>query len=47
MIFFKRLAGSLGNRLLQTYGLLPDKAETHLPRSYGTGQVLGSDVRVA
>jgi CRP-like cAMP-binding protein len=47
VMFFKRLAASLGNRLLQTYRLIPGMAETHLSHSYGTGQVLGSDMRVA
>lgn len=44
LIFFKRLAGSLGNRLLQTYRLISDTPEMYRSRSYGTGQVQESDV---
>ena len=47
MIFFKRLAGSLGKRLIETYRLIPDMAEMDISRSYGTGQVLESDVKVS
>jgi CRP-like cAMP-binding protein len=47
MHFFKRLAGVLGNRLLQTYKLMSDAAEADISRSYGTGQVLESDVKVS
>ncbi len=47
MIFFKRLAGVLGNRLLQTYKLMSDTAEADISRSYGTGQVLESDMKVS
>lgn len=47
LIFFKRLAGSLGKRLLETYRLISDSAERDISRSYGTGQVLESDVKVS
>jgi CRP/FNR family cyclic AMP-dependent transcriptional regulator len=47
MLFFKGLAGVLGNRLLQTYKLMSGAAEADISRSYGTGQVLESDVKVS
>jgi CRP-like cAMP-binding protein len=47
MLFFKVLAGVLGNRLLQTYKLMSDSAETDVSRSYGTGQVLESDMKAS
>ncbi len=47
VMFFRRLAGSLGNRLLQTYRFLPDSMEGQKSRSYGTGQVLESDLSLA
>lgn len=47
LVFFKRLAGSLGNRLLQTYRMISDTPERDISRSYGTGQVLASDVRAS
>ena len=47
LVFFKRLAGSLGKRLLETYRLIPDTSELDTSRSYGTGQVLESDVKMS
>jgi CRP-like cAMP-binding protein len=47
MVFFKRLAESLGKRLLETYRLIPDTGETDMSRSYGTGQVLESDAKMS
>jgi CRP/FNR family cyclic AMP-dependent transcriptional regulator len=47
MLFFKRLAGVLGNRLLQTYKLMSDTAGADISRSYGTGQVLESDTKAS
>jgi len=46
MLFFRNLAGVVGNRLLQTYKLMSDSGEADISRSYGTGQVLGSDAKV-
>jgi CRP/FNR family transcriptional regulator, cyclic AMP receptor protein len=47
LVFFKRLAGSLGKRLLETYRRMSDTGETDILRSYGTGQVLESDVKMS
>ncbi|MEW6667412.1 MAG: cyclic nucleotide-binding domain-containing protein [Thermodesulfobacteriota bacterium] len=47
LVLFKRLAGSLGNRLLQTYRMISDTPEGDVSRSYGTGQVLASEGRVS
>lgn len=46
MLFFKGLAGLLGNRLLQTYKLMSDTAQPDISRSYGTGQVLESETNI-
>jgi CRP-like cAMP-binding protein len=45
LIFYRNLAGSLGNRLLQTYKLVTGMAGTEISRSSGTGQLLESDAR--
>lgn len=45
MIFYRNLAGSLGNRLLQTYKLITGVAGGDVSQSYGTGQLLESDAR--
>ncbi len=45
LIFYRNLAGSLGNRLLQAYRLVTGMAGTDIPRSYGTGQLQESDAR--
>ncbi|MBN1104620.1 MAG: cyclic nucleotide-binding domain-containing protein [Deltaproteobacteria bacterium] len=47
LIFFKRLAGSLGNRLLQTYRMISSTPEMEMSRSYGTGQVMESEAGVS
>jgi CRP-like cAMP-binding protein len=47
MIFFKRLAGILGNRLLQLYSRTLNTAEADVSRSYGTGQVMETDRTVS
>jgi CRP-like cAMP-binding protein len=44
MIFFKRLALVLGNRLLQSYTMISSTALTEKSISFGTGQVIASDV---
>jgi len=43
LIFFKRLAMILGNRLLQSYDMISSAVQTELTTSFGTGQVLVSD----
>lgn len=43
LIFYRNLAGALGNRLLQTYRLISGAAGPDLSRSSGTGQLLESD----
>lgn len=47
LIFFKRLAESLGSRLLQTYRMISATGDKDISRSYGTGQVLESDMSVS
>lgn len=39
LIFFKHLANTLGNRLLQTYTLISDGSQPEILTSFGTGQV--------
>jgi CRP-like cAMP-binding protein len=39
LIFFKRLAGSLGNRLVQSYTMISSAYQAEFSTSYGTGQV--------
>lgn len=43
MIFFKRLAMVLGNRLLQSYNMISSAAQAETSISFGTGQVLASE----
>lgn len=38
-VFFKRLASTLGNRLLQAYTLVSDGPQPEIHTSFGTGQV--------
>ena len=40
LVFFKRLADILGNRLLNSYTMISTTAQTDLSPSYGTGQVM-------
>jgi len=47
LIFFKRLAGVMGNRLLQTYRFVSNRAETDTATSFGTGQVQEIDQKVS
>ena len=44
LVFFKRLAGILGNRLLHSYNLLSTAAQTEVSPSFGTGQVMDTTV---
>ena len=39
LIFFKRLSGTLGNRLLQTYHMIYGASQPGISPSFGTGQV--------
>ena len=42
LVFFRRLAGLLGNRLLHSYQLISTAAPTEVSPSFGTGQVLAT-----
>ena len=42
LVFFKRLAATLGHRLLQTYKLISSSSQPEIATSYGTGQVIES-----
>ena len=44
LVFFKRLADILGNRLLHSYEMLSTAAQTEKSPSFGTGQVMGTTV---
>jgi CRP-like cAMP-binding protein len=44
LVFFKRLAGILGNRLLQSYEMISTAAQTEVSPSFGTGQVMDTTV---
>ena len=43
LIFFKRLARILGNRLLQSYQMISSTMQTNTSVSFGTGQVIASE----
>lgn len=43
MIFYKRLSGILGNRLLQSYKMISSATRADSSVSFGTGQVVTSD----
>lgn len=40
LIFFKSLAGILGNRLLQSYAMISSVSGVEANKSYGTGQIM-------
>jgi CRP-like cAMP-binding protein len=42
LVFFKRLAGILGNRLLHSYKMISIAAQTEVSPSFGTGQVMAT-----
>lgn len=42
LILFKRLAGILGNRLLQSYTIISSTSPTELSLAFGSGQVMAS-----
>jgi hypothetical protein len=44
LVFFKRLADILGNRLLHSYNLISTAAQTEVSSSFGTGQVIDTTV---
>ena len=44
LVFFKRLADILGNRLLQSYKMISTAAQTEVSPSFGTGQVMDTTV---
>ena len=43
LVFFKRLAGILGSRLLHSYKLISTALQTEESPSFGTGQVMGTN----
>lgn len=43
MIFYKRLSGILGNRLLQSYKMISSATRADTSMSFGTGQVVTSE----
>jgi len=45
--FYKGLARGLGNRLVQSYRLMSDATQADVLRSYGTGQVIESEMNVS
>jgi len=44
LVFFKRLADILGNRLLHSYKMISSTAQTDISPSFGTGQVMATIV---
>jgi len=44
LVFFKRLADILGNRLLHSYEMISTAAQTEVSPSFGTGQVMDTTV---
>lgn len=40
LVFFKRLSGILGKRLLQSYAMIASSTRAEAPISFGTGQVI-------
>ncbi len=44
LVFFKRLADILGNRLLHSYEMISTAAQTEASPSFGTGQVIDTTV---
>ena len=45
--FFKRLAGTLGHRLIQTYRMIAGAPEAEVMTSFGTGQVMDTESTTA
>jgi len=46
-LFFQRIAGILGNRLLQTYKMIAGASEAGVWTSFGTGQVMDTESTTA
>jgi CRP-like cAMP-binding protein len=46
LIFFKRLAGTIGSRLLNSYKLISSTFQPDISYSFGTGQVIESETSV-
>ncbi|MBN2125847.1 MAG: cyclic nucleotide-binding domain-containing protein [Deltaproteobacteria bacterium] len=46
LIFFKRLAATLGNRLLQTYRMVSTSSEPGISPSFGSSRVLESEANI-
>ena len=44
LVFFKRLADILGNRLLHSYKMISTAAQSEVSPSFGTGQVMDTTV---
>jgi hypothetical protein len=44
LVFFKRLADILGNRLLHSYKMISAAAQSEASPSFGTGQVMATTV---
>jgi len=44
--FFRRIAGILGNRLLQTYKMISVSSQKELNASFGTGQLIKAELTV-
>ena len=42
LLFFRHLAGTLGNRLLQTYKMITGISQAEMSLSFGSGQILES-----
>jgi CRP-like cAMP-binding protein len=47
LAFFRRLAGTLGNRLFQTFQMISGTTQPESSVSFGTGQVMESDTTVS
>ncbi len=47
LAFFRRLAGTLGGRLFQTFQMISGTAQPESSVSFGTGQVMESDATVS
>ena len=47
IVFFRHLAWTLGNRLIQTYKMISNAFQVDTSSSFGTGQVLESETTTA